>query len=509
MSVLTLLALGLACTKPTQPEALPQDPAAAEVEAAIAAATGGGQPTAGQPTTGQPTPTASVGFDARREIDAAAALLTSRGVDDAKAAVERLKEVIRREPENPYAHFNLGVAYEILGDNVSAKESYIEASRVDPTFGPAYLNLAAMEMRAGQYERAVTRYRLGLDKDQQNMDLWVGLISALREMGRLDEAEREARNALRINANALNVYNNLGLVYIERSQLDLATFIYQRALGLPGGEANANLHCNYGRIYQLQGKPVDARLEFEQALARDPNLVPAMVYLAMIYLDNRNFEDTVPLLEKARTLDPANPEIYLNLGIAYRGVGRYEDAKAAYEQVLRLQPENPEPHLNLGILYGDYMKAYDAAIAEYEKYVAKGGPQSQAVTGYIEATRDEQERVKKLQARKEKAEREAKERAERDRLLAEEKAKEEALKAQQALQPPAPTPAPDGTTPPPTPAPDGGAAPTPAPAPDGATPAPEWGATPAPAPEGTPAPAPEGTPAQPTPTNDPSPWGGG
>ncbi|MCB9761537.1 MAG: tetratricopeptide repeat protein [Alphaproteobacteria bacterium] len=455
-SLVVLLVLLVGCKKKGDIESLPDDNAAAEaeVEAALAEALGAqqGGTTAPTGTTGP----ASSRATPKERVDRAASLLTTGQSVDAQQAVAELKAVLNDQPENAYAHYNLGVAYEIMGDYTSARDSYLEATRRDKELGAAYVNLAAMDMKAGQYERAMTRYRLGITNDRENMDLWVGLISALRELGRLDEAEAEARKALQINSNALNVYNNLGLVYIDRGQLDLANFIYQKALTtVDGGDKNASLHCNLGRIYQLQGKPADAKAAFDRALERDPDLVPAMLYLADYYLDNRNFQDTVPLLEKARTLEPENPSIHLNLGIAYRGVGRYEEAKAAYEQVLRLQPENPEPHLNLGILFGDYMKAYDAAVGEYEKYIAMGGPRSGDVEGYIDATRKEQEKVKRLEELKRKREEQQRKREAQLKALEEQK--------QQETQDP-PTPPDGGAVTPDGGAPDGGGAVEPAPA---------------------------------------------
>ncbi|MCK6522421.1 tetratricopeptide repeat protein [Myxococcota bacterium] len=459
MSLIPLLLLSLACKKPVDPVA-GGDPAAAEVQAAIDAAAQGQTGTT-------PTAEAPKGSDTRSQIGQATALLTTKKPEDARAAVDRLKGLLVSEPNNPYIHFNLGVAYEVMGDQTSARDAYLEAVRIQKDFGPAYLNLAAMDMRSGQYDRAASRYRLGISNDPDNMDLWVGLISALQKQGKLTEAEAEAKKALQINSNALNVYNNLGLVYIERGQLDLANFIYQKALTtVPGADASANIHCNLGRIYQLQGKSGDAKQALTKALERDPNLVPALMYLTEYNLANRNFVDTVPLMERARDLDPGNPNIYMNLGVAYRGTARYDEARAAYEQVIKLKPEDPDPHLNLGILYGDYMKNYDAAIAEYELYIKMGGSQSSAVQVYIENTRKEQEKVKKMEERKKRAEEDAKRReaakAEEERKAREAAAAEAAAAAAAAFggaQPPVdpapPTPPPDGGTAPPVPAPEG------------------------------------------------------
>ncbi|MCP4807454.1 MAG: tetratricopeptide repeat protein [Proteobacteria bacterium] len=408
----------------------------------------------------------------RESVNSAAAALTNP--TGAPGAAATLRDVTREAPDNAIAWYNLGLAYELQGSELEARKAYLSAIQADAGLSETYVNLGGLDMKAGKYGSAEAQYRLGIRNDDENMDLWSGLISALRAQGRLGEAEREAKNALAINTNALDVYANLGLIYIERGQLDLANFIIQKAITtVTGGKENASLHQNQGRVYQLQAKSADARASFETALELDPDLVSARLWLSDYLLDNRNYEDTVALLEHARELDPDNSAVHLNLGIAYRGVGRYEDSVKAYQAVIRLEPQNADPHLNLGILYGDYVKNYDDAVAEYETYRSMGGARADAIEDYIAKTRKEQEKVKKLEERrkrleKQKADQEAANKALEDQQKreAEEAARAEA-EAAKAAQEAAAQPTPEGT--------DGTPAETPA-----ETPAPEE----APAPEG-------------------------
>jgi tetratricopeptide (TPR) repeat protein len=316
------------------------------------------------------------------------------------------------------------------------------------------------------------------------MDIWAGLIASLRSQGRLQEAESAAKEALRIDSNAKSVYAVLGLVYIDMDRLDLANFIVQKALTTVKGGDDSKLYLVLGRIYQMQDKPASARDNYIKALELDPNLVAARIWLSDYYLDNRNFGDTVPLLEKAREISPNEVAIYYNLGIAYRGEGRYEESAAAYQKALVLEP-GPEPHLNLGILYGDYLKNYDMAVEAYEMYKSMGGDAAVA-DGYIEATLKEQEKVRRLEERRKKMEARKKE--------------QEAKAAKTAAPAPEPEPVPPpAAEPAPAPAPVAEPAPTePAPAPE---PAPADPAPADPAPEGAAEPAGSEVEA-------PNPWGG-
>ena len=377
-------------------------------------------------------------------LDAAAALLTTGRENDAQQAVRMLKEVSEADPELALAFYNLGVAYEILGSKLDARKSYLRATDIDSGMGDAWLNMGNMQFREGNLTRALQNYKTGLRGDEENMNLWVAVIATLRQLGQLDRAIEEARAALLVNARSLNVYNNLGLIYMEQGQYDLAKFIYQRALLQEGGDQHAYIRCNLGRVQQLMGFNVDARFAYREALELDPDLVPAMLYLSDDYLEN--FGDALELLERADGLDPENPNILLNLGIAYRGTERFEDARGAYQRVLRLDPENPEPHLNLGILYGDYLKEYDAAVASYEAYRDAGGIRADEVEGFIDSTLTEKRKVERAAARRERQATERREREEQQRLLEENERREAEEAARRAAEEAANAPVPEPPT---------------------------------------------------------------
>ena len=434
------LALLTACPKPADPEPIGVPETTVEAlpstEAGDVTATDLG-PEGAEPWGGAATVAKKSPEELRREQIATAVSYLSVDVPETnQKAIPVLKGVVEADPNNSYAHYNLGLAYEKTGNTMQARQSYLAAITADKGFSPPYVNLAGMDMRDGKFKAAEAHYRNGIRNDNDNMDLWTGLVSALRSQGRLVDAESEAKSALEVNTNALAVYNSLGLVYIDMNKLDRAYFIVEKGLLVPGGDGDAGLHCTRGRIHQLNQRTGDAKAEFDKALERDPNYVPAMVYLSYYYLDNRNFEDTVQVLERADKLNPDDIGIMLNLAIGYRGVQRYGDAEAVYERVKLLDPGNPTPYLNLGILFGDYTKEYDKAIAEYELYKTNGGPEVDLVDSYIAATLKEQEKVRKLEERKKKMEARQKEKEERERTLEEEAAK-----------PPPPAPAPEPEAP--------------------------------------------------------------
>ncbi len=437
----------------------PTDPAATATPASDPASAAAPQGAAWDEPTG----------GAEKQLSDAVAMLTTGDASRARGALELLKPLTAQYPDRAEIPYNIGVAHNILGDDTEARRSWLRATEVDPSFARAWLNLAALSARKGQHEAALASLQAGIRQNPKDVDLRVAAIATQRQLRRYSEAVSEAKSALKVNSKAIEVYNQLALVYIDTGQTDLAKFMCYKAMeAVEGADQNAQLQSNFGQIYLKDGYPGDAIAAFRKALEIDPNQLSSLQFLAGYYLDNRNYSDAIPLLERIVGLLPEAGGARTNLGIAYRGDGRFEDAIKAYNEALRLDPGSAEPHRNLAVLYSDYMKAYDAAVNEVEAWRRYGGNSAEA-DAWIAQIRKDQEKAEKKRKKEEDARRK--------------QAEEEAALA----APPPPEPAPE---------------PVPAPAPEPA---------PTPAPEVAPEPVPTPTPGEssPAPGGSDSPWGGG
>jgi tetratricopeptide (TPR) repeat protein len=352
------------------------------------------------------------------QVDEAAALIEQGRSADLEKAIEQL-ESLAGQDDSGVARFNLGVAYHRRGDLNRAMNQYQAVIATDPDNGHAWLYLGKIQEDQGIYNAAINNYRSGMRNDPENMALRVALIGALRAQGKTREAIDEAKSALKVNALSLEVYNNLGLAYLDLGDFTLAKFTFQKALqSISGAEQNAYLKTNLGWSYYQEGNRPAATKYLKEAVDLDKEFVPALVFLSRVYMDDHNYGDTVPLLETAAKKNPNNADVQLTLGVAYRGLGRLEEAEKAYEKALALDPANPAPHFNLGVLLGDYKKDYDGAIAAFNQYIASGGPEADMATEYIDDVQKEKSR----------AERRAKAEADRKKREEERKKREELLK---------------------------------------------------------------------------------
>ena len=330
----------------------------------------------------------------RRTLNDAVAMLTTQDPTKAQVALGRLQGLAGNYPDVSVVYYNMGLAYFYMGQPDQARKAWLRSTEIDPGYGKGWLNLGNLSATEGRTDMALASYQAGLRYAPEDLDLHVAAIGALRQLKRYDDAVAEAKTGLKINSKAINVYNQLALVYLDTRQYELARFVLEKAkVDIQGAEQNAPLLAAMGEIYLRLGYPGDALASFKKALDIDPFQLAALQFLANYYLDNRSYDDATPLWERVCGRLPLEAGPRINLGISYRGQRRFEDAKRAYEEAMRLDPRNPEPLRNLAVLYGDYMKAYDAAVQAIEDYRKAGGGPAAELDAWVTAVRKEQKKA--------------------------------------------------------------------------------------------------------------------
>lgn len=382
--------------------------------AACAPKAGEGTSPAGRGDAGQ---VATSGPIEPRLDEAARLLAEARSEGDLRKAQQILEGVVRDAPDHAVAWFDLGLARQRLGDLDGADRAYAEAARRAPDLARVHLHRGQLERARGRVDRALAIFDEALRAHPEDMDLHLARVVTLREAGRPAEAVDAAKAALAVRADRVDIYAAMGMAWLDLGEPVLARFVFQKARMLPGGEKDALLHANLGWTYYLDGQRALARFRLEEALALDPTLLPTLVYLARVYMDDHDWAAAVRVLEEAVRQVPDDAALRLNLGICYRHAGRFQEAVAAYERALALDPKDPKPLFDLGILLGDSLKDYAGAIDAFQRYVAAGGPEAERAAAYVRDVERERTRVEKQKKAEEERLRRQQEREQRQRLL--------------------------------------------------------------------------------------------
>ncbi|MCG8369958.1 MAG: tetratricopeptide repeat protein, partial [Proteobacteria bacterium] len=88
----------------------------------------------------------------------------------------------------------------------------------------------------------------------------------------------------------------------------------------------------------------------EAIVASAPFELEPRILLVRAYTGLQRFDEALPVLRGALSLDPLNPALHYELGTAYMRLERFGDARLAFEESLRIEPSQPNTYTNLGLI---------------------------------------------------------------------------------------------------------------------------------------------------------------
>jgi tetratricopeptide (TPR) repeat protein len=121
--------------------------------------------------------------------------LAAQNAGHTQVALDDYQAVLKQEPGNKYALYDLGLIYQNKGNTAAAEAQYRAALVSDPNYVPALFNLAILRTKAAPYE-AVDLYRhvIALQASYAAAHLNLGYV--LRSLGQVTEGNAEIAQAV-------------------------------------------------------------------------------------------------------------------------------------------------------------------------------------------------------------------------------------------------------------------------------------------------------------------------
>jgi len=260
-----------------------------------------------------------------------------------------------------------------LGRARGERAAFERAVRDDPRCVDGYVNLAAVERRAGEHEAALANLR----------------------------------RVLAVHSDDLRAFEELALLHYQRgigghaASLDLAEVVCRQAQLVAEDDPRtsphmAAVHNTWGLVKLARGEVVPALRHLERALALDDTLYEAQMNFAAVTFAFRAYDDAHRAYRRAVELDPESYDAIVGLGAALRALGRFDAAAAAYEEARGIDPTRPEAYFNLAVLLHEHRSPTTSDVAtmratlvaakrEYEAFLARAAVD---VTRYAAATED-------------------------------------------------------------------------------------------------------------------------
>ena len=161
-------------------------------------------------------------------------------------------------------------------------------------------------------------------------------------------------------------YNNSGIAYMKRNELEQAIASFSKAMELDPSYADA--YCNRGVVYYFKGEYDRAFIDYNEAIELDPLHVVTYNNRGVAYSNEGEQEKAIGDLTRAIEIKPDYADAYNNRGIAYKAKLMYDLAIADYDKAIELKPNYADAYYNRGIAH-NAKGEHNLAIKNYNKAI--------------------------------------------------------------------------------------------------------------------------------------------
>lgn len=262
---------------------------------------------------------------------------------------------------NTGALLSTGAALHSAGQLAQAEAVYRQILAAEPNNPEALHLLGVIALQTNQPAVAVGLISQAIQGNRGNPGYFSNLGSALRRLGRLDEAIAAGRQAVAMDGRFADGLANLANALQDKGLHGEAADMLTRLVELRPQLVDQRLQL--ARALILANRPAEAVAALEALLRLRPGTAPAYINLGVALKKLGRVEEAIAAYRRALEFSPGDPGALNNLGTALQEEDRYAEAIACFRESLAARPDSADTHLNLSLALRVEGKT-DEAIAE-------------------------------------------------------------------------------------------------------------------------------------------------
>jgi predicted O-linked N-acetylglucosamine transferase (SPINDLY family) len=231
------------------------------------------------------------------------------------------------------------------GDLDAAEALYKQVLALDPEHADALHLYGCLADSRGQDELAVSLIGRAVRANRDAYPFHCNLANILARQGRLDDAIRHYRAALRIKPDFAIALNNLGTALERNNDRAAAVLCYRKAIRYQ--PAYPDPHYNLRLALKADGDLDAAIAAYREVIRLRPSHVGAHYNLGNAHALAQRPVQAVAAYRAALALQADDPRIHTNLGGALMKLGQLEAAIQSFECALQLDAEDMFAQSNL------------------------------------------------------------------------------------------------------------------------------------------------------------------
>ena len=139
-------------------------------------------------------------------------------------------EAIERNPDDPLAYYNLGVAKNVLGDHEEAIRNFDQVIRLTPKDAEAHYHRGTSKGALEKYEEAIKDFDQAIQLDPEYAKAYNKRGFQKLRLGEWVDAYKDFSEAIRLNPEDADSFCNRGFVGVTLGMMSLATESAEKAL---------------------------------------------------------------------------------------------------------------------------------------------------------------------------------------------------------------------------------------------------------------------------------------
>lgn len=287
--------------------------------------------------------------------------LTYLAQDKLKEAEGELREALTLNENHTAAHSDLGVLLDRKGDEGEAIASFERALAIDTTYAPANANLARAYARQRDFDLAALHYQAAINTNPALADPYLGLAVVYDLQQQPERSKKILMHGLQLPAVAAEIGVELADRALAENKTDEAISYLRQAI-----EANPRRSHPYARLALIQraaGARADAAATVEDGLSELPHSAELWAIRGQLEFDQDRFDQARAHWDEALRYDRDQPRALTGQGILARRDHRERDALALLERAARSSEAGAETHFILGELYRAQGRQDDAILS--------------------------------------------------------------------------------------------------------------------------------------------------
>lgn len=240
-----------------------------------------------------------------------------------------------------------GADYHYKGDLDKAVSSFEQAVKLEPENEYAHNQLGILYGKKDKFDKAFREFLTVADIDRQNTFafLWLGILH-LRK-GEMNQAFEMFNKIIQIDPNSADSYYFLGTIYNFRRNPVMAIEYLKKARNADSGEADT--HFRLAKAFHNADMIANALLEYNRTLEIKPSYTKALNEIGWIYYNTGKKEAAIDQWGKTLKINSKDRDAILNLAKVYNDSawdaftsGGRKDALKYWQKTLNINPDNKE-----------------------------------------------------------------------------------------------------------------------------------------------------------------------